>query len=162
MLEVGINSYLDIITFDEIKLSDFIIDPNQVALDKDLINGTSLMDTLFLFKGEKADPLQSLEFPRVINNEIVSIEGDIELIASRITYYLLTDPSMFQKKSLDTLQQIKKEKMDVFETEYFELKGDTSVEFINKLDIHTQKLLEKYIRVDITNSSSSIISLITR
>ena len=162
MLVVGTDAYLDIPKFDSIKATDFIIDSSLIVNEADLINGTSLMDSLFLYKGNKKDPNQSLEFPRIIDNQEVGLVGDIELISARITFYLLSSPEMFQKEVI-TSGQVKKEKMDVFETEYFENKGDSSIAFIEKLDIHTQKLLEKYIRPDsLASTGASIVKLVTR
>lgn len=151
-LVVGENTYLTVDELDSIIASDFIIENLNLSVEEKeigLINATSYFDVLFKYKYQKLDNDQLLEFPRVHYDEdffelVTPINDDIKLITARLCYYMKTSPEMFKKESVSS-GQVKKEKMDIFETEYFELKSDDSIEFIDKLDIHTQKLLEKYI-----------------
>lgn len=162
---VGENSYLTVERAREIADADFIVEQlgmSDAAAEISLINATNIVDTLFKFKYSKLDEAQLLEFPRVNLTTLVEypINFDIELITTRICYFLKMDPSMFEKTSSKTNQQIKKEKMDVFETEYYKDESETSIEFIYLLDIHTRKLLEKYI-LD-TSVKSQVVGIITR
>lgn len=79
-----------------------------------LIQATDYLDTVYKFKGTKLVPDQSLQFPRVINNVTVFPKA----IVSATLYIAL---KLSNKEELNTEPNlIKKTKVDVLETEYFQ------------------------------------------
>jgi len=147
------NSYISVAELKSISDADFFIDSAVInaktdeELEKFLINSTLIIDNFFNYVSYKYDVNQKLEFPRNFEDPNF-INDNIKTATAHFVYQLITDDSIFQTQES---AQIKRNKLDVLEQEFFENKNINK--FKNKINLFTSKLLEKYLQ------SSKIIEL---
>lgn len=147
------NSYISVAELKSISDEDFFIDSAVInaktdeELEKFLINSTLIIDNFFNYVSYKYDVNQKLEFPRNFEDPTF-INDNIKTATAHFVYQLIIDSSLFQTQET---AQIKRNKLDVLEQEFFENKNINK--FKNKINLFTLKLLEKYLQ------SSRIIEL---
>lgn len=138
-------SYISVQELKDISSGDIFVNFKDVDtvpdadIENSLVNATKILDGLFTYNGEKQLIDQKLKFPRDFDVPPLTISDNIKIATAyvaasisngTIDTILISDPGV----------QVKKEKADVLEMEYFE-GGSKSVFSDNP---YLKQLLEEY------------------
>ena len=136
-------SYISVLEFRNIVSSDYFLKDKVLPEDDTEIElllemSTSIFDNSFNFRSTKLRIDQKLEFPRTDFEDYIS--DNIKKFISYTAIQLLEDSSVYINRVEES--EVKKEKLDVLEVEYFQKTKVSS--WTNKLNAYSLSLIKKY------------------
>jgi len=140
-------SYISVATLKAINTNNIMINFTDITaftdaqLENQLINATQILDNLMSWNGFKQDSTQRLEFPRDYEVDYV-LSDDIQLATAYICANI-ANGTINTILVVDSGIQVKKEKADVLEKEYFQATSSTNAAFAN--NPYLENLLYNYI-----------------
>lgn len=137
-------SYISVLEFKNIVANDYllkdkVIPTDDLEIEKLLEFATSIFDNKFTFKSTKLRDNQRLEFPRTDFENYIS--DNIKTFIAYTCIQVLEDTSVYTNNT--TTSDVKREKLDVLEVEYFENKK--SSKWYDNLNGYSISLIKKYI-----------------
>lgn len=138
------NSYITVEELKEINDKDVVVNYNDISqftdeqLENQLINASKILDTLFSYADKKLNENQNLEFPRHFEKEL---SNDIKIATAYISSFIANDKldNILIKKDI---QQVKSEKADVLQKDYYE---NTKINQVLAKNPYLENLLKKYL-----------------